>query len=64
MKGRNDLIPVASGDEATLMAVYDRLVRDLRPIKERLPGFNAELLRQTSRASKVFPRLGPDQIAA
>ncbi len=64
LTGRSDLIRVASGDEPTLMAVYDRLVKDLRPIEERVPGLNAARLREASRAALVFPKLGPDQLGA
>ncbi len=64
LKGRSDLIRVASGDEPTLMAVYDRLVRDLRPVEERVPGLNVARLRDASRAARVFPQLGPDHMSA
>ena len=47
-KGVAEMVPVAVGNEATLLAVHDRLMRDLRPIEER----------------RSFPLLGPDEIAA
>ena len=64
LTGRSDLIRVASGDEATLMAVYDRLVKDLRPVEDCVPGLDATRLRNASRAAVVFPQLGPDHLSA
>ncbi len=62
--GTEEVMKVVVGEEATLLAVHDRLMRDLRPIEERLAGYwlNRKL---TDRAcNRVFPQLGPDEVAA
>ena len=63
--GKADVMSVALGDEATLLAVHDRLMRDLRPIEEKLASFklNAATTRGVG-GPVAFPKLGPDEIAA
>lgn len=60
----SDVLPVAAGDEATLLAVHDRLMGDLRPLEERVSSFLLATGRGPSRAQRVFPRLAPDEITA
>lgn len=60
--GEADVMPVAVGDEETLLAVHHRLMGDLRPIEERLAGFKLNAARGGSRAGEVFPQLGPDVV--
>lgn len=75
--GEAEEIPVAIGDERTLLAIHDRLMRDLRPLEERLAGMagtgggaarNGPARRtgagKPSGRAKVFPPLGPDEVAA
>ena len=62
--GQETLLPVAIGEEKTLMAVYDRLMRDLRPMEERVVGLNLHTVSRPMRRGQVFPPLGPEEIAA
>lgn len=62
--GEDDVMPVAVADEDTLMAIHDRLMRDLRPIEERLPGFKLNSAARKRARQKVFPALGPDEVGA
>ena len=64
VRGKDGLLPVAIGQEKTLMAVYDRLMRDLRPIEDRVVGVRVQPALRTSPRGHVFPRLGPEEIAA
>lgn len=61
--GRAEPMQVAVGDEATLLAIHDRLMRDLRPLEERLASYAPASARRQA-AQAVFPQLGPDEIAA
>jgi len=59
-----DLIPVAAGDEAALMGIHDRLMRDLRPIEERMAAFGGVHLPVRKQPARPgFPMLGPQEIA-
>lgn len=62
--GGADMMPVAVGDEATLLAVHDRLMRDLRPIEERLAGYKLDGATRRPTGRVVFPQLGPDEVVA
>jgi len=62
--GQAELMPVAVGDEATLLAIHDRLMRDLRPLEERLASFHVKAAEVKEARRKVFPTLGPDEVAA
>lgn len=63
--GDDEVIPVAVGEEKTLLAVHDRLMRDLRPIEDSLAGFKMNKdAEQSPTRRKVFPALGPDEAAA
>lgn len=63
--GESEVMPVAVGSEVTLLALHRRLMRDLRPIEERLAGYQIE--EPTARGARsarreVFPQIGPDEI--
>jgi hypothetical protein len=58
--GASEPVPVAIGDEATMMAVHDRLMRDMRPIEERVA--SSKLSQRPVR--RVFPRLAPEEVVA
>ena len=60
LHGQETLLPVATGEERTLMAVYDRLMRDLRPIEERVVGLSLQSARRAIARGQVFPPLGPE----
>jgi len=60
LRENTDVVPVAVGDETTLLAIHDRLMRDMRPIEERmaakgLPPLHARRVRNRA----AFPLLGP-----
>lgn len=60
--GEAEAMPVAVGDEATLLAVHDRLMRDLRPIEERLAGYAHNSVARRPSGRVVFPQLGPEEL--
>lgn len=62
--GQAEMMPVAVGKEATLLAIHDRLMRDLRPLEERLASFRVDSVKQQVSHRKVFPALGPDEMVA
>jgi len=55
--GSTDPMPVAVGGKATLLAVHDRLMRDLRPIEEKLASY-----RLASGRHPAFSPLAPDEV--
>ena len=60
--GDDDVMPVAVGSEKTLLALHKRLMRDLRPMEERLAVYSG--LANSKRPSRyeVFPQIGPDEL--
>ncbi len=60
LKEGDEVIPVAAGDEMTLLAVHDRLMRDLRPVEERMAARTLPPL-HARRARQAFPMLGPTE---
>ncbi|MCG6902954.1 MAG: hypothetical protein LJE68_09760 [Rhodobacter sp.] len=62
--GESEVMTVAVGDETTLLAIHDRLMRDLQPIDGKAAGRKAKSGKSSSDGSKVFPKLGPDEVAA
>ena len=57
---RVDALEVAVGDEATLLAIHDRLMRDMRPIEERMAARGLPPLPAgRTRSRNAFPMLGP-----
>ena len=59
--GEDVTMPVAVGKESTLLALHKRLMSDLRPIEERLAGYQFQSAGQNARSS-VFPQIGPDEL--
>ncbi|KMW56550.1 hypothetical protein AIOL_001504 [Candidatus Rhodobacter oscarellae] len=59
--GEEEVVPVAVGDEATLLTLHDRLMQDLRPLEERIAGHRFHATRPESAAQRVFPVLGPEK---
>jgi hypothetical protein len=55
-----EAVPVAIGDEASMLAVHDRLMSDLRPVEQLVS--SSKLAQRPVR--RVFPRLGPEEVAA
>ncbi len=64
IRGEAEPFPVASGDETTLLAVHDRLMRDLMPLEKRLAGLAFGARTAAAGRGRVFPQLGPEEIAA
>lgn len=63
LKNGGALVPVADGDETTLLAVHDRLMGDLRPMEERMAAFGKPKVPvRTHRIRSAFLPLGPDEI--
>ena len=62
--GEAEEMPVAVGDELTLLAIHDRLMGDLRPMEERSAGFQGNGSETKRENRRVFPRLGPDEVVA
>jgi len=56
-------VPLAAGDEATLLAVHDRLVRDMIPIHTRMAYQLAGGGRRPASPRRAFPLLGPNRVA-
>ncbi|MBV0912932.1 hypothetical protein [Anianabacter salinae] len=51
---------IATGDEASLLALHDRLSHDLTPIEQRMASYR----QPRTQARPVFPPLGPSEISA
>jgi len=64
LKDRPEQVPLAVGDEATLLAVHDRLVRDLIPIQNRMAFHISGDVHGRKLARRAFPLLGPDRVMA
>ncbi|MDJ0627164.1 MAG: hypothetical protein QNJ44_02795 [Rhodobacter sp.] len=62
LKDGGDPLPVAVGDEGALFAVHARLMRDLRPMEERVSSYQLGTGRGPAR--RVFPALGPQELPA
>lgn len=62
LKTNGQVIQIAVGDEASLLGVHDRLMRDLRPLEERMAA-NGFLPKPQSRRRRMraFPMLGPEE---
>lgn len=59
--GDEETMQVAIGDEKTLLAVHDRLSRDLRPTSATTPVTRIAKLPAKRQRRAVFPELGPDE---
>lgn len=64
MKTATETVPIAIGDEASLLALHDRLIQDLRPVEEKLSSYKLARGLVPSRARRAFPKLGPEEIVA
>ncbi len=64
LKSSSDVLPVAIGDQTTLMAVQDRLMRDLRPMEDIVAGLQFNQNRRGAATRLVFPKIGPDEVSA
>jgi hypothetical protein len=62
LRQKTEVIPVAVGDEATLLEVHDRLMRALRPAKDRATARDLSRSRATrAGADGAFPMLAPSE---
>lgn len=55
-------VPVCIGERATLLAIHDRLARDLRPLEEKMSYFGLKSdLTPRQRMRAAFPLLAPEE---
>ena len=62
--GTDQEMPVAAGTETILLAIHDRIMRDMRPLEQQMGAFQMQ-----QRPTRIMPRpafapLGPVEIAA